>query len=159
MKGRLTNVPAQFGAGRMYIRGYPLPIPVFTVNFGSGAPSREAQFLQYKNIALTITEVNKFVYTYAIHCDVLLHETEDSGVKRTRKGKRGVYEFSISHNVPRGAHKLFADARHASGGQWVLLIRTNTLLFLLMDARGNIIRQEVRPGTDIPGMDWKDPPR
>lgn len=162
LKDRLVDIPAQFGAGRMHVKGCRFPIPVFTVNFGSGAPSREEQFLQYNNITLEITEVNKFSYAYAIHCDTLLYETEDGTVKRARKSEvddeNVVYEFSINHNVPRGAHKLFVDARVMNRGQWVLLIRTNTLLFLRMDACGNILRQEVHPLEDIPGMDWKDPP-
>ena len=136
LKDHIVDVPAQFGAGRMHIKGYRFPIPVFTVNFGSSTPSREEQFLRYDNIALTITEVNKFLYTYTIHCDTLLCETEDGTVKRARENEVGdenvVYEFSISHNVPRGAHRLFVDARVMNSGQWVLLIRTNTLLFLLM---------------------------
>lgn len=157
----LVEVPVQCGAGRMRIAGYSLPIPVFSINFGSSAPSRTAQFFKYKKMALAITEINKFQHAYAIHCDRLFYVADDGTVRHVENSEdapeAAVYEFFVTHNISRAAHKLFTDARVASGGQWVLLVRTETILFLLMDARGNILQQVVRTLDDISGINWVDP--
>ncbi len=145
----------------MYLESFRLPIAVFAINFGSNAPSRTEQFLKYKNISLSIIEENKFQYTYEIHCNELFYETTEDDVLRENVGVEEnvdpVYEFSMTHSMSRGPHKLFSNARVACGGQWVLLVRTCTMLFLLMDARGNVLRQVERALTDISGMDWIDP--
>lgn len=159
LKDQLVDVPVQCGAGRMHLEGHPVPIAVFTVNFGTRAGARTEQFLTYEKISLTIAEVNKFLYTYTIHSDELFCKTKDGTLGTEEAAHEDiVHEFSIVHTVPRGAHKLFVNARRESGGQWVLLLRSNTMLFLLVDARGNILRKEMRPGSDTLGMDWKDPP-
>jgi hypothetical protein len=145
----------------MHLKGYPLPVAVFTVNFGASTPSRTKQFCKYKNIALTITEVTKFEYTYVIHCNELFYETKNGVVLSADADDEveadSVYEFSITHSMSRGPHKLFNSARIGCSGQWVLLVRSSTLLFLLMDARGNVLGQQERLLTNIPGIDWIDP--
>lgn len=150
------------GVGKINISTFPIPMPLFFVDFGDEESSLFEQFQHFEKLKLVVKEISPFEFQYAVYSDILLFTITKEILGRVDRGEKieailkehpHEYAFMVSFTAQRHWHTVFTKALNASSGSWVLMIRGTTTSIFVVDQSGKIVERIEQQRIYFPEID------